>query len=166
MRAVGEVKDITTTQVALAHYFGLSQQRVSQLINEGIVVRSQDGKGVLVADSVKNYFTEQSKKTKSPTVNFWEEKGLLERAKRELAELKLEKARGKLYKADDVEKTFTALLMHIRTNLMNLANRLPQELEGCTEDEISAILNASFENLLEEMSNFDTKSLADEGDED
>ena len=165
MRAVGEVKDITTTQASLARYLGLSKARITQLVDEEIVMHGYDGKGVLVADSIKNYFINKVQNS-DVNVNFWEEKGLHERAKRELAELKLEKARGKLYKADDVEKTFTALLMHIRTNLMNLANRLPQELEGCTEDEIAAILNASFENLLEEMSNFDTKSLADEGDED
>lgn len=162
MKAVGEVKNITTTQAALARYLNLSQPRIHQLIDEEIVMRSNDGNSVLVADSIKNYFMAKSNKAENdtPKVDYWQEKGLLERAKRELAELKLAKARGQVYDAADVEKAFVELLANVRTNLMNLAHYLPQELTDCTEDEISAILNSSFENLLEEMSNFDTKSFA------
>ena len=165
MKAIGEVKDITTTQTALARYLHLSQQRVNQLIGEGIVIRSNEETGVLVADSIKNYFVDKSKREDTETVNFWQEKGLHERAKRELAELKLAKARGQVYDAKVVEKALEEMLANFRTNLTGLAHRLPAELAYCTEEEMQDVLAAYFENLLAEMSNFDTKSFAEEGDD-
>jgi len=164
VKAIGEVKDITTSQSALARYLNLTQARVNQLIGEGIVIRSNKETGVLVADSIKNYFIENSK-NENKEVSYWEEKGLHERAKRELAELKLAKARGQVYDAKVVEQALEKMLANFRTNLTGLAHRLPAELAYCTEEEMQDVLAASFENLLAELSNFDTKSLAEEGDD-
>ncbi|MBQ9487811.1 MAG: hypothetical protein IJU91_08460, partial [Selenomonadaceae bacterium] len=153
------------SQSALARYLNLTQARVNQLIGEGIVIRSKKETGVLVADSIKNYFVDKSKREDTETVNFWQEKGLHERAKRELVELKLAKARGQVYDAKVVEQALEKMLTTFRTNLTGLAHRLPAELAYCTEEEMHDVLAASFENLLAELSNFDTKSLAEEGDD-
>ena len=103
MKVNGVIREMTCTQTQLAKAFGVSQARVNQLIDEGVVVRdefSTNGQ-VMLFESLQNYFL--SKNVSGDNVNFWKEKGLHERAKRELAELKLAKSRAEVYDAATVE---------------------------------------------------------------
>lgn len=143
---------MTCTQSQLAKALGVSQPRVNQLIDEGVVVRdemSTNGQ-VMLFESLQNYFL--SKNVTGDNVNFWKERGLHERAKRELAELKLSKSRGAVYDAETVERELVELLTNFRNKLLGLPSKYATQLEGKTRGEIYSALTAAIEEELTELS--------------
>ena len=146
------LNEITCSQKALAEALNLSTVRINQLIDEDIVVVDESDKnhGVFVFDSLKNYFL--SKNVSGSGVDFWKERGLHERAKRQLAELKVKQTEGELYLASEVEQTFLELVMMFRNNLLGLPSKFAPILEGKSREEISALLTQEIESRLEEIS--------------
>ncbi len=152
MKIQGEVKDATCTQTQLGRALGVSKQRVNQLIDEGVVIRdefSTNGQ-VMLFESLQNFFL--SKNTAGDGVNFWKEKGLHEKAKRELAELKLSKSRGEVYDASTVEGVLVELLTNFRSKLTGLPAKYSTQLEGKSRAEIYDVLTAAIEEELTELS--------------
>ena len=147
------IKNLTCTQAALAEAFGLSKMRVNQLIEEEIVIpdETDKGGGVFLFDSVKNYY--QSKNI-SDGVNYWKEKGLNERAKRQLNELKVEQAAGELYYAADVEASILEVLTVLKNNLLGMPSKLAKQLENTDREEIYLTLAAEIEDILKDISEF------------
>ena len=152
MEIVGELSEATTTQAKLARYLGLSKPRITQLVEEKVVVRDEsDVKGkVLAFDSVRNYYLSQQ--SGDSGVNFWKEKGLHEKAKRQLAELKLAERRGELYEAATVESVMVEHLTNFRAKLSGIPSKvaatLPTEMRG----EVYDALTREIENCLDELS--------------
>ena len=152
MKVNGVIREMTCTQTQLAKAIGVSQARVNQLIDEGVVVRdefSTNGQ-VMLYESLQNYFL--SKNVSGDSVNFWKEKGLHERAKRELAELKVDKAKGEVYDAATVEGVLTELLTNFRSKLLGLPAKYSTQVEGKTRAEIYDLLTAAIEEELTELS--------------
>lgn len=152
MKIQGEVKDATCTQTQLGRALGVSKQRVNQLIDEGVVIRdefSTNGQ-VMLFESLQNFFL--SKNTAGDGVNFWKEKGLHEKAKREFAELKLSKSRGEVYDASTVEGVLVELLTNFRSKLTGLPAKYSTQLEGKTRAEIYDLLTTAIEEELTELS--------------
>ena len=130
----------------------MSVTRINQLIDEGIVIRdplSRTGE-VMFLESLQNFY--QSRKTTGDGVNFWAEKALHEKAKRELTELKLEQERGEVYKASEVEAVLTEMLIDFRNKLSGIGHKLAAQLEGKTATGICAAIDAEIEQALEELS--------------
>ena len=151
MKIQGEVKEATCTQTQLARALGVSKQRVGQMIEEQVVVRdefSTNGQ-VMLFESLQNYFL--SRNTGGDGVNFWKEKGLHEKAKRELAEVKLAKTRGELYEAATVENVMTEQLANFRTKLLGLPSKYATQLEGKSRAEIDDALTDAIEECLTEL---------------
>lgn len=151
MKIQGEVKEATATQSQLGRALGVSKQRIGQLIDEGIVIRdefSPNGQ-VMLFESLQNYFL--SKNVSGDSVNFWKERGLHEKAKRELAELKLAKSRGEVYDATTVESVLVELLTNFRSKLTGLPAKYSTQLEGKTRGEIYDMLTTAIEEELTEL---------------
>lgn len=137
-----EIKTATITQSEFGKLFGITQQRVSQLCDEQILVRdetSRSGK-ILFFESLKSYLL--SKKSTEQGVNFWTEKSLHEKAKRELAELKLKERQGELYEADTVERVLADLLTDFRNKLLGIGHKLASQLENLPAAKICDIIDA------------------------
>lgn len=147
-----DIRTVTVTQTNLGKALGLSQQRIGQLIDEGIVVRDEMSKGgrVMLLESLQNHFL--SKNVSGDSVNFWKERGLHERAKRKLAELKVDKAKGELYDATTVENVLVELLTNFRTKLLGLPAKYSTQLEGKNRAEIYDMLTTAIEEELSELS--------------
>lgn len=161
MEIVGELSLATTTQAKLARYLDLSKPRINQLIEEKIVVRDEsDSKGKILAfDSVRNYYLSQ-KSDSDGSVNFWKEKGLHERAKRQLAELKLQTQKGELYEATVVESVMIEHLTNFRTKLLGLPAKIAASLPADIRGEVYDNLTREIENCLDELSrNYDETDL-------
>ena len=152
MKIQGEVKEATCTQSQLSRALNVSKQRVNQLIDEGVVVRDEFSKNgqVMLFESLQNYFL--SKNASGDGVNFWKEKGLHEKAKRELAEVKLAKTRGELYDAETVERVLVELLTNFRNKLLGLPSKYATQLEGKSREEIYSALTTAVEEELAELS--------------
>ena len=163
MRIQGEIKQATCTQTQLGRALGVSKQRVGQLIEEKIVVRDESSTNgqVILFESLQNYFL--SKNASGDGVNFWKEKGLHEKAKRELTELKLAKSRGELYEASTVENVMTEQLANFRTKLLGLPSKYSRQIEGKKRGEIYDILTAAIEECLTELAeNYSSADFTDE----
>lgn len=167
MKIIGEVKEITCTQTQLGRAFGVSKQRIGQLIGEGIVIRDEQSTNgqVLLFESVKNFFLHKNVGGADAEVNYNIEKALYMKAKRELAELKLSKARGELYNAQDVEASFVNLLTILRARLTGLPARFAAQLEGSSREEIYNILANEIEECLVELAEFDLSNLQNDVDD-
>lgn len=152
MKVNGVIREMTCTQTQLAKAIGVSQARVNQLIDEGVVIRDEFATNgqVMLYESLQNYFL--SKNVSGDSVNFWKEKGLHERAKRELAELKVDKAKGEVYDAATVESVLTELLTNFRSKLLGLPAKYSTQIEGKTRAEIYDMLTTAIEEELTELS--------------
>lgn len=162
MKVAGNIKEMTVSQSALSKALGVTPSRVNQLIQEKIVVRDESDKGgaVMLFDSIRNYYS--SKKVTEEGVDYWKEHGKHEKAKRELAELKLEKEKGKLYEAKTVELAMTEQLVMLRTKLLGIPTKLAAVLEGKDKGAIFDILNAEIEENLSEMSKYNPDMFKEE----
>lgn len=161
-----EITCITVTQTALGRALGLSQQRIGQLIDEGIVVRDETARNgqVMLFESLRNYFLSRNVNLgDDANVNFWKERGLHEKAKRELAEVKLAKTRGQLYESATVEAVLSELLTNFRAKLSGLPAKYAPQLQNRTRSEIYKSLTSAIEELLTELAqNLEAATFEDE----
>lgn len=170
MKVVGDVKDATVTQSQLARALDVSKQRVNQLIDEGVVIRDEQATNgqVMLFESLQNYFLSRNVNAGDDNVNFWKERGLHEKAKRELAELKLAKSRGELYDASIVEQTLSEILTNFRSKILGLPSKYAPQLDGKTRGDIYQTLTNAVEELLTELAdelegvNFEDETSSDE----
>ena len=153
MKYKGDPNEITVTQTTLGKVLGKSQQRIGQLIEEEIVVRDENDKNgaVFLVDSLRNYYLSKNATGGDSGVNFWKEKALHERAKRELAELKLRERRGELYEAGVVESVMIEHLTNFRTKLLGLPSKIAAALPADIRGEVYDTLTAEIENCLDEL---------------
>ncbi len=168
MKISKDLKSITTTQTEMARTLGLTQQRVSQMLQEEIMVNNSNG-DLLVIESLKNFYKSQNQKlTSGDAVDYWEEKAKHEKAKREMAELQLAKAQGNVYDARTVELVIIEEYSRLRTQLLGLPSKLAPMLENKSRSEIYDILTREIEEKLNELSEYEDlkPSFAEEAIED
>ena len=164
MEIAGELSEATTTQAKLARFLGVSKAYMSQLADEGnILVKDEsDERGRIFAfESLKNYLL--MKKSGKEGVNYFKEKGLHERVKREQAEIKLRQMKGELYEAETVERVMGETVSTLRTHLTALPAKLSAQLEGKSREEIYQLLTVEIEDKLSELAHsFDGLTFADD----
>ena len=144
-----EFLTMTVTQTFLAKVLGLTQGRISQLLDEGILIRDEESRQPLFYDSLKNYWL--SKKTTGDGVNFWTERALHEKAKRQLAELKYQERCNELYEAATVEDFLTELITNARNKFLGVAPKLSPQLEGKSAAQIYELVDGEIRDILMEL---------------
>lgn len=161
-----ELETLTATQSELGRAIGLSHQRINQLINEGIVVRDPsrlDGR-IMLLDSIRNFYLSRNRNLGGEApVNFWHERGLHEKANRELAEIKLRKSRGEVYDASTVENVLSEILTNFRNRMLGLPSKYAAQLHGKNRAEIKSILTEAIaENLDDLVAGLEAASFVDD----
>ena len=148
----GEIAELVVSQNQLGVFLGLSQQRISQLESAGVMIRVTEGEksGLLLAESLRSYYL--SIKTSDEGLSFWKERTLHEKAKRELAELKLRERQGELYEAQTVEMVLVELLTEFRNKLLGVGHKLALQLENQSASVICGIIDKEITSLLTELS--------------
>ena len=146
----GEIKSATVTQKNLAQALGLTPARINQLIDEQIVVRDEFSRAgrVMLFESLRNFFL--SKKQDEGT-SFWKERTLHEKAKREMAELKLKERQGELYEASTVERVLTELLTDFKNKMLGLGHKVAPSCEMKSAAQICQQIDSEVENYLQEL---------------
>lgn len=164
MKISKDLKKLTTTQGEMAKILGITQPRVHQLIEEGVVVRD-DNSGVLVVESMQNFYKLKSKITDEPA-DFEKEKALHEKAKRELAEIELAEKRGDMHNTQDIEIMVGGLITVFKKNILAIPSKMALVLSGKQPEEVNEILTQEMSQCLTELSQFDVTKLGDmNGDE-
>ena len=154
MKVSKDLKKLTTTQTEMARALGISQQRVSQMLKEDIMVRDKSG-AVLVIESLKNFYNLRTLDGgDGEELNLNVEKAKHERTKREIAELKLAMMERKAYSARTVELVLTEMLSNLRTQLLGLPSKLAPQLEKKKKEKIYEVMTKEIEEKLAELSEY------------
>lgn len=160
---VTDIDSLTVSVAVLTGIFGLSDRRVRQLAEEGIIVRAAKGRYKLV-DSVKNYILSLKLAAEGNNVDnpdgeldIDEEKALHERVKRHISELKLQTMKGELHKGEDVEKVMVDMLTSFKTRILNIPSKVAPVLEDRDTAYIKDRLTMEVTEALEELKDYDPK---------
>ena len=149
---------ITVTQKNLARAMNLSVRRMTQLVQERVVIKDEGDPtgGVYLFASVMNYYSSKHSGD-AGGANFWREKAEHEKVKREINEVKLKQLEASVYPAELVESTFAEMLTILRNNLLGLPSKLAAQLENKSREEIFTLLEEEMEANLENLSEYGGK---------
>ena len=152
----------------LASFLDLTERRIQQLTEDEVIIRVRKGEYEFIP-SVKNYIESQSKifgeiETEDglKVVDLKEEKTkeeiILLKKRSEEKEIKLQKMRGEIYEAADVEKVWSRLIEIFKARLLNIPSKLAVKLAG---EESSGVIEEELElevmQALEELMNVDSE---------
>ncbi|WP_295156203.1 hypothetical protein [Selenomonas sp. AE3005] len=158
MKVSGNPLHITVSQANLAKALRLTTGRVNQLIKEGVVVRDDNDArgGVFLVESVRNYDRSKgaSNNSEEEELDYTQEKARHEKVKREISELKLAKADGRVYDARTVELVMIEMLSNLRTQLLGLPSKMAPQLDGKSKEEIYTMMTSEIEDKLAELSEY------------
>lgn len=158
MKITDDIKEITVKQRDFATAIGVTPPRVSQLIKEGIVIRNESDKsgGIYLFSSTLNYGRSKglSGDSDDEEIDYMAEKARHEKAKREIAEIRLARIKGDVYDKRTVELVMTEQLANLRTQLLGLPTKLAPQCEGKSKEEIYTFLAREIEEKLAELSEY------------
>ena len=147
--------------VTLGKVWGITDRRVRQLREEGVISEVARGKYDLF-ECTRKYcdFLRQAANananSKEVKLSLDNEKALHEKAKREKAELQLQVMRGEVHLGEDVEKVMTDMISTARTKLLALPSKVAPTVIGYDNiSKIQAILSNYIEEALLELSEYD-----------
>lgn len=146
-KKVNNLDGIIVGTSTLANILDITDRRVRQLVEEGIINKVKNGSYELIP-TLKKYLlyikTKSDNKIDSSHSenDFLAEKTMHERAKRKIAELELAQMEGKLHDAIDIERELNKMLAAFRAKILAIPSKLAPQL--IAQSEISII-----ENILE-----------------
>lgn len=157
---VTDIDSLTVSAAVLGNIFGVTDRRIRQMAEEGIIVRAAKGRYNLV-DSLKNYILSlklavDSNDSDNPDgeLKFEEEKALHERVKRHISEMKLQTMKGELHKADDVRHVMTDMLSSFKIRMMNIPAKVAPVLEDRDAGYIKERLTSEVTEALNELKDY------------
>lgn len=157
---VTDIDSLTVSAAVLGNIFGVTDRRIRQMAEEGIIVRAAKGRYNLV-DSLKNYILSlklavDSNDSDNPDgeLNFEEEKALHERVKRHISEMKLQTMKGELHKANVVRHVMTDMLSSFKTRMMNIPAKVAPVLEDRDAGYIKERLTSEVTEALNELKDY------------
>lgn len=133
------MKGNVVTRIALADAFGVALPTVDAWVRAGCPFIQRGGRGrewqFNTAD-VGQWRCDRAREEALGTARASEEELKLRKlaAEAESAELKLAKEKGEVAPIREFELATTALMVNIRTNVMNVAGRAVLQLLGCTDE--------------------------------
>ncbi len=161
---VTDIDSLTVSAAVLGGIFGVTDRRVRQMAEEGIIARAAKGRYNLV-ESLKNYILSLKLAAEGATmdgpdgeIDIGEEKALHERVKRHISELKLQTMKGELHKAEDVERVMSDMLAAFKTRVMNIPSKVAPVLEDRDAGYIKDRLTNEVVEVLNELKDYDPKA--------
>ena len=165
MKLTGKYDFWTVTQAQFAQIVGLTQSRISRMIDEGILKRGDTASGIPFVENLKKYY--EYKFGIAGDIDGKAEMARLTKAKRELTEMEVAQRRSELLEAAQVENFVVETLTNFRNKFSGFPAKLSLQLEGKTVTQINKILTAEVEDLLIELArtfkNAEFTETADEG---
>lgn len=160
-----DISDLIVSTDVLADLLGYTRQRINQLAREGVLEKQAPGRFLLklninkYLDFVKTGQTADEED--EAAAQYWEEKALHEKAKREMAELKLARLRNRLHDAAVVEMVMTNMLTVFRNRVLAIPQKVAPKIIGMKNlAEISEIINIELLEALTELSDYDPAMFA------
>lgn len=142
------------TSKVVAQWLGISERRVRQLRDEGVIEEQRPGLYDLHATVVRyiNYLR------KGSGTNLNDERAMLTRAKREAAEMENNVRRGALLEAEDVERALKNMLLNFRSRLLLIPAKLSPALAtmGGEQGKIYDELKKAVEETMDALKDYRT----------
>lgn len=165
---ITSIDSITVSAAVLGDLFSVSDRRIRQMAAEGTLARAAKGRYKLV-DSVKNYMLTLKLAAEAAGVDLEEgeidldeEKGLHERVKRHISELKLQIMKGELHKAEDVKRVMMDMLASFKTRVMAIPSKVAPILENRDAAYIKKCLTKEVIEVLNELKDYNPKAFYSE----
>ena len=157
---IKDISSVTVSASVLGDIIGISDRRVRQIGEEGIFIRAAKGRYKLL-ESIKNYIinlkveADNKKCVIDNELDYEEERALLTRVNRHLAELKLSLAKGEAHKAGDVKAVMSDMLASFRSRLLNIPSKVsPKLVNKGNADYVKNILTTEINEVLQELSEY------------
>ena len=136
-----------------ADMLGLSRQRISQLITEGIAIEADGGINAVL--TAQNYVRRLNKKEASALPEgvpcLEESKARKEAALCEIEEIKLASLRVELIDMDSIRNRQDRITRAITKAMVQERDQLPDLLAGLSANQIAAVLDERAHNMLERL---------------
>ena len=140
------------TSKAVAEWLGLTERRVRQLRDEGVIQEKSPGLYDM-RKTVTRYILFIRKGNKKADLN--DERAMLTRAKREAADMENKVRRGELHSAEDIEKGINTMCLNIRSRFLTLPAKLaPTLVKMGSQAQIFDELKKAIDEALEELRSF------------
>jgi len=151
------------TSKVVAQWLCLSERRVRQLRDEGVIQEARPGLYDL-QPTVARYIQYLGGAGKE---NLNEERRRLTAAKREAAEMDNEQRRGDLHSTADFEKGLKTMLLNMRSRFLIIPAKLSPTLAAgqLTQANIYDLLKQAIDEALEEMSQYNAAMVEPENDD-
>ena len=152
------------TSKVVAQWLCLTERRVRQLRDEGVIVEARPGLYEL-QPTVARYITYIGGAGKETLTN---ERMKLTRAKREAAELENELRKGEVHRTEDIERGIKSMFLNIRSRFLALPAKLSPTLAtmGGNQTGIFDELKQAIDEILEEMSDYRVAFEVQDGESD
>ena len=149
------------TSKVIAEWLGVTERRVRQLRDEGVIAETSPGLYAL-RPTVSRYITYLRKG--SSDLN--EERAKLTKAKREATEMENARLRGELLEAGEIEKGLRTMNLNIRSRFLSIPAKLAPALVVASGDQAAMydLLKRAIYETLEELTDY--RSLLEVKDED
>ena len=150
------------TSKVVAQWLGLTERRVRQLRDEGVIQEARPGLYDL-QPTVLRYSRYVGGAGKESLTH---ERTMLTAAKREMAQIEIDLRRGDLHRTEDIELGLKTMILNIRSRFLALPAKLSPALATMSsQTEIFDSLKAAIDETLEELSDYRT-AFAQDGGED
>lgn len=152
------------TSKVVAQWLCLTERRVRQLRDEGVIVEARPGLYEL-QPAVARYITYIGGAGKETLTN---ERMMLTRAKREAAEMENDLRRGEVHRTADIERGIQSMFLNIRSRFLALPAKLSPTLSTMGGDQTGIFdeLKGAIEEILEEMSDYRVAFAEEDGEDD
>lgn len=170
---MGKVKmdSIVVNTKTLAKMFGLTDRRVRQFVEEGIIDRVGHGRYDVI-DTVNRYVTHlrmsSEKLDESDITESLEyERFLHEKAKRKKAEIELAHIKGNMHRSLEVENVMNNMLASFRAKMLALPTKVAPSLIARDDiAQIEQLIEEQVHEALIELSDYDPRLFAEVGEND
>ena len=151
------------TSKVVALWLGLTERRVRQLRDEGVIEEYKPGLYDL-QPTVLRYIRYVGGAGKESLTH---ERTMLTAAKRQAAEMENDLRRGDLHRTADIELGLKTMILNMRSRFLALPAKLSPALAsmGGNQTEIFDALKAAIDETLEELSDYRVAFAAQDGDE-
>lgn len=162
MEKVDDISQIVVSSKVLSRIIGVSERRIRQLAEEGILTKVSSGRynfqeslhGYIINLRVAND-TNKIQTELEDQLDLKLEQALHVRVKRHMSELKYSLMKGNVHRAEDVEAVMVNMLTNFKTKLLNLPTKLtPLLVDRSDKGYILNLLTKEVYEVLDELSNY------------
>lgn len=177
---ITDISRVAVSATVLAKIIGVTDRRIRQLAEEGILVKVGHGRYNL-QDSLQAYVLnlrvelecKRENQESEEILDLEREKAIHENVKRHMSELKYLLMKGNLHRSEDVQNVMTDMLLNFKTKILSLPSKLtPRLVNRQDEGYILDVLTEELNIVLEELSEYNPtvfyskEYILQDGDED